>query len=46
MKLKFLAEAQIEHTINAINFLRQKYSNINIIGLWVDENLEVQEVNT
>ena len=37
---------QIEHTKDAVNFLKKKYSNIEIIGLWVDENWEVSEINT
>ena len=35
---------QIMHIQKAIQFLRQQYENIEIIGLWVDENWEVQEV--
>ncbi len=29
---------------NAIKLLRQQYDNIDIIGLWVDQNWEVHEV--
>ncbi len=35
---------QIIHIKKAIQFLRQQYKNIEIIGLWVDKNWEVHEV--
>ena len=35
---------QILHIQKAIQFLRQQYENIEIIGLWIDKNLEVSEV--
>ncbi|NOY68623.1 MAG: hypothetical protein GXP53_03910 [Deltaproteobacteria bacterium] len=35
---------QIAQTQKAISFLREKYKNIHIIGLWVDENWETHEV--
>jgi carbonic anhydrase len=41
-----LKNEQIEHIKHAINFLKNKYSSIEIIGLWVDENWEVEEINT
>lgn len=34
---------QIEHIQKAIQFLRQHYESLEIIGLWVDENWEVHE---
>jgi len=35
---------QIIHTQKAIQFLRQQYDSIEIIGLWIDKNWEVHEV--
>ena len=35
---------QFEHTKLAVQLLRQQYKNIDVIGLWVDENWEVHEV--
>jgi len=35
---------QIIHIQKAIQFLRQQYENIEIIGLWIDKNWEVHEV--
>ena len=35
---------QTIHTKKAIEFLREQYENIKIIGLWVDENWDVHEV--
>ena len=35
---------QIAHIQKATPFLRQQYENLEIIGLWVDENWEVHEV--
>jgi hypothetical protein len=37
-------EEQIVHIQKAIQLLRQQYKNLEIIGLWVDENWEVQEI--
>lgn len=37
-------EEQIRHIKKAVAFLRQKYKNIEIIGLWVDEHWHVTEV--
>lgn len=37
-------EEQIIHIKKAIQLLRQRYENIEIIGLWVDENWEVHKV--
>ena len=35
---------QIVHIKEAVQFLRQCYHNIEIIGLWVDRDFEVHEV--
>jgi hypothetical protein len=35
---------QMMHIQKAIQFLRHQYENIEIIGLWVDNNWEVHEV--
>ncbi|HUU50048.1 MAG TPA: carbonic anhydrase [Nitrospinota bacterium] len=35
---------QIIHIQKAIQFLRQQYENIEIIGIWIDKNWEVHEV--
>lgn len=35
---------QIIHIEKAIQFLRQHYKNIEIIGLWVDKNWKVHDV--
>jgi carbonic anhydrase len=35
---------QIIHIQKAIQFLRQQYENIEIIGLWIDKNRVVHEV--
>lgn len=37
-------EEQIKHIREAIRFLKTHYPNIEIIGLWVDENWQVEEV--
>ncbi|MCK5306796.1 MAG: hypothetical protein KAJ66_06640 [Candidatus Omnitrophica bacterium] len=37
-------EEQVAHIRKAIEFLRQRYGEIEIIGLWVDENWKVNEV--
>ncbi|MFC1682811.1 carbonic anhydrase [Candidatus Zixiibacteriota bacterium] len=36
---------QMMHIQKAIQFLRHQYENIEIIGLWVDDNWEVHEVS-
>ena len=36
---------QIAHTQKAIEFLRRHYPNAEIIGLWVDKDWEVHEVD-
>ena len=36
---------QIMHIQMAIKLLRQRYQDIEIIGLWVDKNWKVHEVN-
>ena len=36
---------QIVHLQKAIQSIRQQYENIEVIGLWVDKNWEVQEIN-
>ena len=35
---------QVRHIKEAIHLLQQKYKNIEIIGLWVDENWQVTEL--
>ena len=37
-------EEQIKQIKKGVKFLKEKYSNIEIIGLWVDENWEVNEI--
>ena len=37
-------EIQREHTLDAINFIKARYSNLEIIGLWVDQNWKVKEL--
>jgi len=37
-------DRQIMHIQRAVHFLLQRYINMQIIGLWVDENWEVHEV--
>jgi hypothetical protein len=37
-------DKQVVHIQNAIRFLRQQYEDMEIIGLWVDENWDVHEV--
>ncbi len=37
-------EAQIEHIQKAIIFIQKEYINVEIIGLWVNEKWEVQEL--
>lgn len=38
-------EEQLQHLIAAVKFLRVQYREIPIIGLWVDENWKVNEIN-
>ena len=38
-------DIQNEHTRKAVRFVRQQYGSIPVIGLWVDNSWEVQEVN-
>ena len=35
---------QIEHLQKAIQLLQKKYENVEIIGLWINEKWEVQEI--
>lgn len=37
-------DVQIEHVRKAITVLERKYKNIDIIGLWVDENWTVHDI--
>ncbi len=37
-------EDQQRHTEDAVKFLKTKYPDMEIIGLWVDENWEVREI--
>ena len=37
-------ETQIAHILQAIEFLRQLYPQMEIIGLWVNENWQVEEL--
>ena len=37
-------DLQYKHTKDAINFIRKKYIQLEIIGLWVDENWQVNEI--
>ena len=37
---------QIIHIQKAIQFLRQQYKNVEILGLWIDKNWEIHEVHT
>ena len=37
-------DKQIIHLNKAIKLLRQKYENMEIIGLWIDKNWEVYEI--
>ena len=36
---------QVHHTRNAVKLLKSKFSTIPVIGLWVNEDWEVSEVN-
>jgi len=35
---------QILHLQDALIFIKQQYSQIEVIGLWVDENLQANEI--
>ncbi len=37
-------ETQAGHTRTAVQFIREKYPESNVIGLWVDENWKVHEI--
>jgi len=37
-------DAQMEHIAKSKNWLKEKYPQTEVIGLWVDENWEVKEV--
>ena len=36
---------QIVHIRKAIRYIRQQYGNLEVIGLWVDKNWEVHEID-
>ena len=38
-------EQQIAHTIDAVRCIKHKYGDLEVIGLWVDENWKVSEVS-
>ena len=38
-------EQQTAHTLDAIQCIKSKYSELEIIGLWVDENWKVSELS-
>jgi carbonic anhydrase len=40
------AEEQTAHTKKAVLHLKEHYKNIEIIGLWVDKNWNVQEISS
>ena len=37
-------DEQIQHIEESIRFIQQQYEELEIIGLWVDENWKVQEI--
>ncbi|MEN8154346.1 MAG: carbonic anhydrase [Acidobacteriota bacterium] len=37
-------EEQKVHTLNAVKILKKKYRDLEIIGLWIDENWNVTEL--
>ncbi len=39
-------DTQIEHIKKAVEFIRKQYPEIETIGLWVDENWNVNEVDS
>jgi hypothetical protein len=38
-------EEQTGHTIEAIRCIKSRYSELEVIGLWIDENWEVSELS-
>ena len=40
-----IKEEQTVHTRDAIQHIKRRYNDINIIGLWVDKNWEVSELS-
>jgi hypothetical protein len=38
-------EEQISHIQESIIFLKKRFPNVEIIGLWVDQNLRVYEID-
>ena len=38
-------EEQTEHTIEAIRCIKREYSNLEVIGLWINENWKVSELS-
>ncbi len=38
-------EEQTIHTLDAIRCIKHKYSDIEVIGLWIDENWKVSELS-
>jgi hypothetical protein len=38
-------QEQIQHTIDAINRIKRRFEDIEVIGLWVDENWKVSELS-
>jgi hypothetical protein len=37
-------EIQYQHTHQAIKYIRNKYEQLEIIGLWIDDNWKVREL--
>jgi len=38
-------EIQIDHIKRSVYYLKEQFNNLEIVGLWVDENWEVQEID-
>ena len=38
-------EEQTVHTLDAIRYIKRRYSDLEVIGLWVDENWKVSELS-
>jgi hypothetical protein len=38
-------EKQTQHTLDAIECVKRRYSDIEVIGLWIDENWKVSELS-
>ncbi len=38
-------ELQTLHTFDAIRYIKRRYSDLEIIGLWIDENWKVSELS-